>query len=154
MAYSPDERGFDAFVADHARRLTQVLVAGYGLDVGQEAADEAFVVVWQRWKRVAAMEKPFGYCITVGRNVARRLAGRERAVFPAAVAGHEARVEPGLGDALAALPARRREVVLLVHGFGWSMGEAAAALGISKSSVQTHCDRALSSIRDALGVTA
>ena len=143
---------FDAFVAGHGRRLVQVLTSGFGPDIGREAADEALVLVWQRWERVAEMDHPFAYTVTVGRNHAKRLLKRRRPVLPAPAATHEVRIEPGLEGAIARLPERRRQALMLVHGFGWTMSEVAEALGISKSSVQTHCERGLASIRRTLGV--
>jgi DNA-directed RNA polymerase specialized sigma24 family protein len=41
---------------------------------------------------------------------------------------------------------------MLVHGFGWTHAEAAELLGITRSSVQQHLERALASLRHEIGV--
>jgi DNA-directed RNA polymerase specialized sigma24 family protein len=43
--------------------------------------------------------------------------------------------------------------VLLVHGFGYSVREVAEILDVSPSTVQRNADRALSGLRDSLGVS-
>jgi RNA polymerase sigma factor (sigma-70 family) len=53
---------------------------------------------------------------------------------------------------LAALSARQRTVVVMVHGLGWTHREVAELLGLSTSSVQKHVERALEHLRHALGV--
>ena len=57
-----------------------------------------------------------------------------------------------LGEALAALPLRQRQVVMLIHGYGWTQSEVAEVLGVSKPTVQTHLTRAVDALRSKLGV--
>jgi DNA-directed RNA polymerase specialized sigma24 family protein len=61
--------------------------------------------------------------------------------------------EPGLPAALAALSRRQRTVVVLVHGFGYTLGEVAELTGMRRTTVQNHSDRGLARLRDKLGVT-
>ena len=61
-------------------------------------------------------------------------------------------VEPRLGDALAELSEGQRTAVVLIHGFGWTMREVAELNGISVSTVQTHLERGLKNLREALEV--
>jgi DNA-directed RNA polymerase specialized sigma24 family protein len=67
--------------------------------------------------------------------------------------GREPWCEPALATLLGSLPDRERVVVLLLHGYEWSMSEAADLLGVSKSTVQTHADRGMARLRAGLGVT-
>ena len=60
--------------------------------------------------------------------------------------------EPQLHDLLMSLSRRQRTSVVLVLGWQWSYGEVAELLGISKSSVQRHVERALLKLRSGLGV--
>ena len=61
--------------------------------------------------------------------------------------------EPGLPGALAALSRRQRTVVVLVHGFGYTLHEVAELTGMRRATVQNHSDRALARLRGKLGVT-
>jgi RNA polymerase sigma-70 factor (ECF subfamily) len=56
-----------------------------------------------------------------------------------------------LGDALARLAARQREVLDLVFGHGMTVEEAARTLGISAGSARQHYDRGKKRLREALG---
>jgi RNA polymerase sigma factor (sigma-70 family) len=65
--------------------------------------------------------------------------------------GHrEPRVEPALDDALRALSPQQRAAVVLVHGYGYSLSEAAGAVGCSVSSLRNHVQRALRRLHAAL----
>jgi RNA polymerase sigma factor (sigma-70 family) len=52
--------------------------------------------------------------------------------------------------ALAALPLRQREVLVLRHYLELSEAEIAAALGISRGAVKSHSSRGLAHLRTAL----
>jgi RNA polymerase sigma-70 factor (ECF subfamily) len=58
-----------------------------------------------------------------------------------------------LAAALAALPARHRDVLLLVAWGDLSYGEAAQALGVPVGTVRSRLHRARSKLREALGGT-
>jgi len=58
-----------------------------------------------------------------------------------------------LAEALAALPARQLEVVVLRHLCGLSEREVAGAMGISPNSVKKHASRGLARLRERLGRT-
>jgi RNA polymerase sigma factor (sigma-70 family) len=61
-------------------------------------------------------------------------------------------VEPALPAALARLPDRQREVVVLLHCYQWTMSEVAELLDVVKSTVQNHAERGMASLRDSIGV--
>jgi RNA polymerase sigma-70 factor (ECF subfamily) len=149
---------FVAFVTEHEPALRRALVAAFGPEVGREAAAEALARAWARWERVAAMRNPAGWVFQVGRHGARRRLRRERrghalARAHAAVATDAAPVgEPGLGAALDRLSERQRVAVLLVHGHGYTLTEAAGAMGCSPSTVRNHLERGLGRLRAELGV--
>ena len=42
-------------------------------------------------------------------------------------------------------------VVVLVHGFGWTLAEVSALTGIRKTTVQNHLERGLAVLRHELG---
>lgn len=150
------EAEFTGFVRDVQDRVRHALVAGFGIDVGRDAAQDAFVYAWQHWGRISGMENPAGYVFRVGHRMAQRLARRGIRTFvlpdPPAVS-NPVEFEPGLPVALAALSPRQRMVVTLVHGFGLSQREAASLLGVTRTSVQRHLERGLRRLRLELGVT-
>lgn len=147
---------FEAFVATHERRLRQAFTAVFGIDRGREAAADAFAYAWEHWDRVAGMENPAGYLFVVGRSRHWRRF-RHRVVTPIFDIGPdhaEPWCEPALATHLARLSDRERTAVMLVSGFEWSLTEVAEFLGVSKSTVQTHMERAMAKLRHGMGVTA
>ena len=150
-----DQTAADTFTV-FARRLEpglrRGLTAGFGSEVGREAAAEALVYGWEHWGRVEAMDNPSGYLFRVGQNKARRIAGRSRWLSRDEIVFTDPWAEPGFGPAWSSLSDRQRTVVGLVHGFDWSLGEVADLLGLSKASVQSYEQRALKKLRDDLGV--
>ncbi|MGI9610292.1 MAG: RNA polymerase sigma factor [Acidimicrobiia bacterium] len=142
---------FTAFVEKNERSLQQALCATFGRDRGLEATAEAFMYAWQNWDQVQTLDSPVGYLYGVGRNKARAWGRAHKRRFPAAPAGHEPRIEPGLPDALARLSDRQREAVMLVYCFDWTFSEAAQVLGVSKATLQQHADRGLKKLQRAIG---
>jgi len=142
---------FESFATVAAGRLQRGFVAAYGRERGDEAAAEALGYAWEHWRRIAKMQNPLGYLFRVGQS---RTRPRKRAAVVASwqpIAGPD--VEPGLHDALVALSEQQRTAVILVHGYAWTHREVADLLGVTISTVQTHADRALAKLRDALKVS-
>lgn len=154
---SADDDGFATFVAASERRLRRALTALLGPSKGREATVEALSYGWEHWDRVSAMENPVGYLYVVARDRAtrheRRRRDRPTPQLDQSSVDPGGRFEPALPALVEALSDRERQVVLLVHGWGWSLGEVAKMLGVSKSSVQTYADRGLSKLREGLGVS-
>lgn len=144
---------FVEFVETNERRLRHAFTASLGFEGGQEAAAEALAYGWEHWDRVRRMDNPVGYLYTVGRSRARKLLwSKGHPLFPPMNDDHAPWFEPDLPAALGGLPEKERTVVLLLHGFEWSMTEVAEILGVSKSTVQTHADRGMRKLRHRLGV--
>jgi RNA polymerase sigma-70 factor (ECF subfamily) len=132
------------------------LVAGFGPEVGREAAQEALAHAWRHWDRVAGMDNPAGYVYRVGHRVGQKMAKKRarNVVFPEVPeVSNPITIEPALPGALGKLSQRQRTVVVTVFGYGLSQREAAGLLGITRSSVQRHLDRGLARLRAELGVT-
>ncbi len=97
------------------------------------------------------MKNPAGYLYRIGERRARRQ--RRVPVIRPDVLGHsDPWFEPGLAAALRSLSDRQRQAVVLIEGYEFKFREAADLLGLSISSVQTHYERGLAHLRDALGV--
>jgi DNA-directed RNA polymerase specialized sigma24 family protein len=143
--------GFREFVEAHERKLRHALTAALGYDFGKDAAAEALAYGWEHWERVRDMENPIGYLYVVGRAKGRRMSRFGPITYPPVTEERTPWCEPGLPAALAGLPEKQRIVVLLVYGYDWRLSEVAQTLGVSKSTVQTHADRAMSHLRRKLG---
>ena len=142
---------FEAFVVGAEGRLRLALVATYGADIGQLAALDALSWAWEHWERVAGMVNPVGYLYRVGQSAARRHAVRPIPVEPGRARQVELpAVDPDVMSAVDRLPEQQRVCVLMVHGLGWSIREAAATLDLAPSTVQTHVERALTQLRSML----
>jgi RNA polymerase sigma-70 factor (ECF subfamily) len=131
--------------------LRVALVAGHGAERGSEATNDALLYAWQNWDRVRGLDNPVGYLYRVGQRSARHRRRQPRA-DPVLPDGGPPWVEPELSPALESLSQRQREVVTLVGAYQWSIREAASLLGLRPSSVQTHFERGMRRLRDALGV--
>lgn len=150
------EDAFTVFVRENQDPIRHALVAGFGVEVGREAAEEALVYAWQHWDKVTGMKNPAGYVYRVGHRLAQKMTRRRSVAvgFPEVGIVNPVAVEPSLPAALSLLSPRQRSVVVSVHGYGLSQREAADLLGISRSSVQRHLDRGLAKLRSKLGVSS
>jgi DNA-directed RNA polymerase specialized sigma24 family protein len=152
MAPKPTEAVFTEFVEKRGTGLRHAFIARYGPDVGADVMGDVTEYAWRHWGKVSEMQNPSGWLYRVGQSRSRRYLRRPtRLPTPRPVS--EPTVEPGLPGALAALPHAQRVAVLLVHGFGYSVREAADIVGVSASTVQQNAARGLSQIRAAMGVT-
>jgi DNA-directed RNA polymerase specialized sigma24 family protein len=147
------DEAFTVFVKDVEPRLALALAAAFGPETGRESTADALVYAWEHWDRVQEMENAPGYLYRVGQTAARRYR-RHNPLFPAVAPAALPHVEPGLPAALSSLSAAQRTAVMLVHVEGWSEREAADLLGVHRSTVRRHCDRALAKLRAALEVSA
>ncbi|MEZ5379671.1 MAG: sigma factor-like helix-turn-helix DNA-binding protein [Acidimicrobiales bacterium] len=150
---SSGQLGFEEFFAVHEPLLRRALAAGFGHDLGREAAAEALMYGWQWWDRVAELDNPAGYLYRVGERwaVRQRQRSTKRATGWATQPSATDRFEPGLAGALDSLTARQRQAVVLVTGFGLTHAEAADVLGIARTSLQNHHERGLTNLRRRLG---
>jgi RNA polymerase sigma factor (sigma-70 family) len=149
---------FASFFASESLRLGRALYLLTGdASEAEELAQEALVRVYERWDRVRAMASPTGYLFRVALNLhrsrVRLLVVRARKAIAAAPnIDPEARAEVNdeLGRALASLPVRLREAVVLVEWMGLDTEEAGRILGIEAVSVRVRLSRARASLREHL----
>jgi RNA polymerase sigma factor (sigma-70 family) len=154
MAVSGDVKvadEFEAFVRDVEPRLRRALVALLGFEEGRDAAAEALAYAWERWDELRTVSNLPGYLYRVGQTRGTRRKRQPVLHDPDGWAEH--RFEPGLPGALAALSERQRVAVVLVHGYGYTLREAAELTGLTRSSVQSHAARGLARLRARLGIT-
>jgi DNA-directed RNA polymerase specialized sigma24 family protein len=140
---------FTRFVQDAEPRLRVALVALYGTERGRDATAEALAFAWEHWTSIADLSNPAGYLFRVAQSRSRERRSPVVFTIPEDV---EHDVEPGLPDALRALPSHQRLSVVLVHGYAWSVAEVAEFLGVKPTTVRNHLDRGLRRLRSSLGV--
>ena len=95
------------------------------------------------------MRNPGGYLYRVGQSAARRYRRRQAAMPDPGGPPQPADVD--LERALLTLSPRQRAAVLLVHGHGYTLEEAASAMGCSVSTLRNHIRRGLDGLRRRLG---
>ena len=136
-------------------RLRRALVAWYGPVVGKEAAADALSWAWEHRDRLDRVGDVGGYLFRVGQSAAKRDMQWRRPIespHSAPCSEHEPSFEPRLDTAIASLSGQQRAAVLLVHGYGYSLREAADVLGVSLGTLRTHLGRGLERLRDELEV--
>jgi RNA polymerase sigma-70 factor (ECF subfamily) len=140
---------FDTFVARIEPMLRRALTARFAVDDVSDAVAESLAYAWEHWPDVQGYENPAGYLFRVAQSRSR---SRRAGLLPRPDYVELPDVEPRLMEAVRALPERQRSALWLVSACGWTYAETAEALGISASSVGTHLERALTRIRNDLGV--
>jgi RNA polymerase sigma-70 factor (sigma-E family) len=143
-------------------RLAALLLSDRAL--AEEVAQEAYVSLHTRWRRLRDADKALAYlrtCVVNGarsalrhRGVVQRHAERTApmADAPSAEAGALGRLDHrDVVAALRRLPARQREALVLRYYLDLSEAEIADAMGISRGAVKSHASRGIAALRDVLG---
>jgi RNA polymerase sigma-70 factor (ECF subfamily) len=145
---------FAALYTAEFPRLAGYLTALTGnVDVGREAAQEAFTRLFARWRSV---REPRAFAYVVGTNLCRhhwKQAGRERTAVQAlgaALPTDGPAYDPWLRDLVHRLPVRLREVVLLHYYADLPIAQVAAAIHRPVGTVK----RRLHEARAALAAAA
>jgi len=128
---------FEVFVRDAEPRLRRALIGAVGVDRAADAVGEALAYAFAHWSDVRTMDNPVGFLYRVGQSKSRP---RKRLRLLRADPVRLPDVEPGLADALAALPLSQRAAVWLAHGCDWSHAEIAESLQVSTSTVAFSTD--------------
>jgi len=147
---------FEAFFETERIRLYRVLFVITGSrQEAEDIAQEAFLRVWERWDRVAALDQPVGYlhrtAMNVFRDRRRRLVlGLKRVLRPPAARDELESVETRsvAADVLASLTPRQRAAIVLTEALGYSADEAGNILGIKGSTVRALTFQARSALKD------
>lgn len=142
-------REFEAFVYDVEPPLRRALVAAYGFDRGRDATAEALGWAWEHWGQAKVLDNKVAYLFRVGQSKSR---DRKTPITFERVESNDPWFDPGLAPALGSLTEHQRVVVVLVNGFDWKLREVAELLNVGVSTVQSHLERGMLSLRNALEV--
>jgi RNA polymerase sigma factor (sigma-70 family) len=161
--------GFFREIEEPMRRFA-ARVAPAGMDP-EDLAAEALARAYARWRRVSTLPYRRAWVFRVAANIAcdgsRHKAASLRARGAGALAGTVTRttvltIEGGssmehvveresLRLALASLPKRQREAVVLRYLCEVPLKDVADAMSVSVETVKTHCERGLAELRRVLG---
>lgn len=117
----------------------------------EDAAAEALARALVRWERVGALPYRDAWVLRVTANVAVDMARRRQPIPPrtSPVTQEDDTVvlRLTLAEALAALPRRQREAIVLRHLAGLTDAEVASSLGVSHNTVKKHLQRGMARLR-------
>ena len=125
----------------------------------EEVVQDAFAAVPGGWPRLRDTDKALAYLrqavVNRSRSVLRHRTGARdhpQQPLPDTPGAGPAGLldQPAARAALAGLPDRQREAIVLRYYAGLSEGEIAAAMGISRGAVNSHTARGLSALRAAV----
>ena len=119
----------------------------------EDAAQEAFVRAYARWRRLEKEEWAGAWVTTTALNVLRRRARRREPIPP------ETQTAPGppnalrvdLLDAMRSLPPRQRQAAALFYVADLPVAVVARSMGLSEGAVKAHLSRARDALRARLG---
>jgi RNA polymerase sigma-70 factor, ECF subfamily len=153
------DQEFEEFYQATAPRLVGQLLALTGdLHDAEDVVQEAFIRASVRWSRIRAYDRPEAWVRRVAMNLAsnelrrarRRLAALLRLGPPAPMPALSAE-EIAVSQALAGLPLRYRQVLVLHYLMGLSVNEIASTLRIPTGTVKARLSRGRSTLAAQLG---
>ena len=149
---------FETFFRSEYPTLVRMLfLLTGGSAEAEDLAQEALARAFERWKRVRGMDSPGGYvyriAVNLNRKRLRRLGVRARTAvrLPAhsdPITAAEQRSD--VARALAALPVRQRESLVLTEWLDLTAEEAGRILRIEAGTVRSNATRARVALREQL----
>ncbi|WP_258574434.1 SigE family RNA polymerase sigma factor [Actinomadura parmotrematis] len=145
----------------HALGLTRLAFVMVGdRQTAEDVVQDAFTGLYRRWGHIEDRERALNYVRSAVLNGCRNaLRARRRplrvthqpAVWSAETAALVGEERREVLAALARLPARQREALVLRYFSGLSEQEIAAAMGVSRGTVKSTTSRALAALGRLLG---
>ncbi len=158
-----DEIALQEFLhSAYPRLVAAIALASESRPAAEDAVQEALLRAWERSEKGEEIESLNAWVTTVALNLSRsalrrlrserrakaRMRGSAWSEDPATGAGRSVDLE----RALASLPRRQREAVVLRYYLQLDTREVAAALKVSEGTVKSTLFRARAALADALGV--
>lgn len=149
------------YLREHPRVVSAVAAVCARPSIAADAADEAFTRACERWERVREMASPGGWVHRTALNVARRQLRRtshegrllRRVALGTAPEPAPSSWSPELWAALAELPRREREAVVLRYVADLSTADVAAVMGVAPGTVTSELHSARSKLARLLAHT-
>lgn len=157
------DRAIEELFAVHRVPLTRLAVL-LGADDAEDVVSEAFYQLYRRWRRLRSADAAAAYLRSVVVNrtrmrirhlqVVRRHLDRDTHGVSAAMSSEAAAVlrddQRAMVLALADLPVRQREALVLRYWMDLRENEIADAMGISAGAVKTHVSRGMAALSRAM----
>ena len=153
----PDAAGFEAFYrANLARIVRACALVTLDVALAEDVAAEAFARLWSRWGQIRGDDHAGGFVFKTAMRLCGKELRRRARRAPVGRAGPDemqrALERHDVGRALATLPVRQRQAVVLRDWAGFETSEVALILGMKDSTVRVHLARARERLREALTV--
>jgi len=150
---------FEEFFLDERSRLFGMLIIVTGNRAeAEEVVQDAFLKVWERWDRVAAMDEPVGFLYRTAFNLYRKRLRRAAVAIRKAVdllpdvdELRDVETKDEAVRLLGRLTPRERAAIVVTAYLGYSSEEAGRLLGIRAQTVRVLTSRARASLRAVEG---
>jgi RNA polymerase sigma-70 factor, ECF subfamily len=147
--------GFDEFFGRHYDDLARTLTIALGdRSLAEEATQEAFTRALKHWRRVGQFDQPTSWLYVVAMNHvrdgwrrARRQPRWDESLVPGPDVGGRVTTAVSVREAIATLPDRQREAVVLRYLADLSLAEVAEAMGCAVGTVKATLHHALRDLR-------
>ena len=152
----PHADGFESFYREtYARIVRACALVLLDAAAAEDAAAEAFARLWSRWGQIRNDDHAGGFVFkTAMRLCAREVRRRGRSAGMAASSpedpAEQTAMRRDVARALAALPLRQRQAVVLRDWAGFETREVARMIGTRESTVRVHLARGRERLRTAL----
>ncbi len=140
----------DLYEREYAAVFRAAYVVSGDREAAEDATQEAFARALARWRRLERESWVAGWVMKTAINVARRQRRRRPVVQPSPAQEPDAEAVLDLRRAIARLPRRQQEAVVLHYLVGLPIGEAARAMGCREGTVKVHLSRARAALADSL----
>ncbi|MHB8511063.1 MAG: SigE family RNA polymerase sigma factor [Actinomycetota bacterium] len=146
-----EQEAFGEFFRAEFGRLVNALTLVTGSRPhAEDAAQEAFVKLYVRWRKVSRCENAPAWVRKVGTRIALRSMGRKAGATPANEPTDPIESRMDLRNAITQLTPKQRAAVILHYYDDLPTGQIAEAIGCSGSTVKVHLHNARKALAKSL----
>ncbi len=164
---NPTTNFTELYASSYARLVAQLTVVTADREWAEDAVQEAFGRLWNRWETHSGYDRPEAWVRRVAINIAISRWRRIRRLHPLGETDRgqtdrgqtdrEGREDDGAGRAdmqaaLRTLPVKQRHALLLHHVLGLPVSEVAQEMGAPEGTVKSWLSRGREALQRALGV--